>query len=87
MKLKIRKSSFDTLYNNVLSINFPETWDCYETNDNSKNPLIVFETKKWNKLIKLCKKFINKPHSIYDLEVGSIKEIIYQYEGKTKWGK
>ena len=87
MEIKVRESVFNSLFNNVLSVNFDETWDCYETDDNSKNPLVVFKTRKWKKLIKLCKKFINKPHSIFDLDVGSIKEIIYQYQAKNKGSK
>ena len=83
-KMEIRESSFNSLFKNILSVNFTENWNCYETNDNSKNPLVIFKTKKWNKLIELCKKFINNSNDIYDLEVGSIKEIVHRYKMEVK---
>ena len=55
MKLKIRKSTFETLFRNVLFEKFCETWSMKQTNDDSINPLVVFKTKKVNKLLKLCK--------------------------------
>ena len=78
-KIKIRKSQFDSLFKDILSKNFAETWNQYETDDDEINPLVIFETAKWNKLRKLLKKFIdNNPTKLSDnsserdLEIGSL---------------
>ena len=92
MKLYIRKTTFDNLYKNILSINFAETWECLETNDNSVNPLVVFKTKKTNKLHKLIKQFVNKNRkesydentTKKDLIVGSLIGLMYQIEMEGK---
>ena len=81
-KIKIRKSQFDSLFKDILSKNYAETWNQYETDDDEINPLVIFETAKWNKLRKLLKKFIdnNRPYvkfytdntSKRDLEIGDL---------------
>lgn len=81
MKIEIRKTTFDSLFKNILSVRFAETWNQYNTNDYSVNPLVVFETAKWDKLLKLLKEFIdsNKTETMLsdnatkrDLEIGSL---------------
>ena len=78
-KIKIRKLTFDSLFKNILSVNFAETWNQYETNDGAINPLVIFETAKWNKLRTLLKKFIDNNPTVLDdnaskrdLEIGSL---------------
>ena len=90
--IKMRKSAFDNLFKHILSVNFCETWAQYEiSNDTSKNPLVIFETKKWGKLLKLINKFIDKNHVSYipgkgnhdftmDLIVGSFMSIVPRIE-------
>ena len=85
MKLKIRKSTFETLFRNVLFEKFCETWSMKQTNDDSINPLVVFKTKIVNKLLKLCKEYVsNYSHLPVDdnfpLHVGKIKGLIIQVE-------
>ena len=77
--IKIRKLCFDSLFKNILSVNYAETWNQYETNDDAINPLVIFETAKWNKLRTLLKKFIDNNPTIFDdntserdLEIGSL---------------
>jgi hypothetical protein len=77
---EIRKSTFNALYKNVLTVNFPENWELLETNNKTKNPLMVFKTDNWAKLIKLCKIFVNNSNDIFDIEVGSIKGFIISFE-------
>ena len=92
MKLYIRNTTFDNLFKNILSINFEETWEWLETNDNSVNPLVVFKTKKTNKLHKLIKQFVNKNRkesydentTKKDLIVGSLIGLMYQIEMEGK---
>ena len=79
-KIKIRKLTFDSLFKNILSVNYAETWNQYETNDDAINPLVIFETAKWNKLRNILKKFIdNNPTNFFtdntskkDLEIGNL---------------
>ena len=85
--IKIRESAFNNLFKNILSKNYCEDWNCYETNDDSVNPIVHFETNKWKTLfIKIqswldsnYKKGFNVNISENDLEIGSligIKELI-----------
>tara|TARA_R100000908_G_C3613989_1_gene62787 strand:+ start:100 stop:369 length:270 start_codon:yes stop_codon:yes gene_type:complete len=83
----IRKTVFECIFKNVLSVNYAQNWNCYDTKDKKVNPLVRFETKKWNKLILLCKNFINKSTDIYDIERGMIKGFIHKYELEVKYGK
>tara|TARA_Y100000310_G_scaffold136139_1_gene135039 strand:- start:499 stop:792 length:294 start_codon:yes stop_codon:yes gene_type:complete len=79
-KIKIRKLTFDSLFKNILSINFAETWNQYKTDDDAVNPLVIFETAKWNKLRNLLKEFIDNNQTNYftdntskkDLEIGNL---------------
>tara|TARA_Y100000310_G_scaffold306141_1_gene346988 strand:- start:868 stop:1158 length:291 start_codon:yes stop_codon:yes gene_type:complete len=78
-KIKIRKLTFDSLFKNILSVNYAETWNQYNTSEIAVNPLVIFETAKWNKLRNLLKKFIdNNPTNFTDnlskrdLEIGSL---------------
>ena len=84
MEIKIRKSTFDVLYKNILTVNYVENWELFETNDKSKNPLVVLNTKKTKKLIKLCKRFVNNSNDIFDLEIGAIKGFIIYLEMEMK---
>ena len=89
MNLKIRNSTFEVLFENILR-RFPQNWDCFETNDKAKNPLVVFQVhrkKDWIKLIKLCKAFVNSSNDNFCLKRGSIKGFIHLYEMQVKWGK
>ena len=82
----IRKHGFDNLFKYVLSINFAENWEMCETTDIEINPLVIFKTKKWNKLENLIDVFLNKhkPNqytektSKMDLICGSFQEIKYK---------
>ena len=82
----IRKHGFDNLFKYILSINFAEDWEMCETNDVEINPLVIFKTKKWNKLENLIDIFLNKhkPNqytdktSEMDLVCGSFQEIKYK---------
>lgn len=80
MKQTIRKSTFDALYKNILTVNFAENWELLETNNKAKNPLMMFKTDNSAKLIKLCKSFVNNSNDIYDIEVGAIKGFIISFE-------
>ena len=85
MKLKIRKSKFEALFKNVLSVNFCETWSMKQTDDDSINPLVIFKTKKVNQLLKLCKEYVsNYSHLPIDdsfpLDVGMINCMIIEIE-------
>jgi len=78
-----RKTTFECLFKNILSVNYAENWNCFDTKDKAVNPLVKFETKKWNKLILLCKDFVNKNTDIYNIEAGMIKGFMYKYESKN----
>jgi len=86
--LQTRKTTFECLFKNILSVNYVENWNCFDTEDKAVNPIVIFETKKWNKLISLCKDFVNKNTDIYNIEVGMIKGFIHKYEAENfKGGK
>lgn len=87
MKLEIRNSTFEVLFEKILR-RFPHNWDCFETDDQAKNPLVVFEVHKkkdWSKLLKLCKEFVNSSNNTYCLERGAIKGFIYLYEMESRF--
>tara|TARA_R100000654_G_scaffold68940_1_gene98228 strand:+ start:3689 stop:3988 length:300 start_codon:yes stop_codon:yes gene_type:complete len=92
MQVKIRQSTFDSLFKNVLSVNYCHNWKSKTIKDNCLNPLIVFKTKKIKKLLKICNEFVSNFNHLplddnYPLEVGAIKGFIIQCETKIKHEK
>ena len=89
-EIQIRETAFNNLFKNILSVNYAEDWGSYETNDISKNPLVVFKTKKWNKLLGLIQTWLDKNQTKEfdanptqkDLVIGSLIEIKYLVEGE-----
>ena len=88
--IKIRETSFDTLFNRVLSVNYAENWECFDTTDKGKNPLVLFKTKQWVKLLSLIKDFTSKHKqdftanlTEFDLEVGELIGIQYKIESEV----
>ena len=90
MQLEIRNSTFEVLFDHILQYEFPNNWDCFETDDQSINPLVIFKVEyksDWKKLLKLCKSFVKNSNDVFCLERGSIQEFIYLYEMTVKGGK
>tara|TARA_R100001530_G_scaffold115781_1_gene82760 strand:- start:219 stop:632 length:414 start_codon:yes stop_codon:yes gene_type:complete len=94
-QIKMRKIGFDNLFNYILSVDFTENWEMLETADTSLNPLVIFRTKKWDKLENLIDMFLNK-HEPYqytdktsemDLVCGSFQVIKYEIKSITKLQK
>ena len=91
-EIQIREISFNNLFENILSVNYTENWGMYETNDKSKNPLVVFKTKKWDKLLDLIQTWLDKNQTKEfnanptkkDLVIGSLIEINYLIESEIK---
>ena len=77
--IEIRKTTFDSLFKHILKKGFCETWNQYETDDKSPNPLVVFETSQWTELREQLKDFIDKNSRVFDnlttdedLEIGGL---------------
>ena len=77
--IEIRKTTFDSLFKHILKKGFCETWNQYETDDKSPNPLVVFETSQWTELRDKLKDFIDKNSRVFDnlttdedLEIGGL---------------
>ena len=102
MELKIRNSTFEVLFDHVLSLNYvydwgvvgEQDWECHKTDDKAKNPLVIFKTKKWSRLIELCNEYIEGSKNWSDKQkedmldsVGAIKGFIHNYEMKKKYGR
>lgn len=88
MQLQITNSTFKDLFENILR-RFPYNWDCFETNDKSEDPIVVFKVqhkKDWKKLINLCKSFANDTNNFW-MDRATIRGIINIYELKTEGGK
>ena len=58
--IKIREKCFNNLFNNILSVNYAEDWEMFETDDKSSNPIVILKTKKWYKLLQLIENWLNK---------------------------
>ena len=86
--IEIRKTTFDSLFKHILSVNFCETWNQYETDDKSPNPLVVFETSQWTELRDKLKDFIDKNRNDsyddnateFDLEVGGLVGLYHRID-------
>tara|TARA_R100000084_G_C4636745_1_gene141386 strand:- start:369 stop:752 length:384 start_codon:yes stop_codon:yes gene_type:complete len=90
MQLEIRNSTFEVLFDHILQYEFPNNWDCFETDDQSINPLVIFKVEyksDWKKLLKLCKSFVKNSNDVFCLERGAIQGFIYLYEMTVKGGK
>ena len=60
MKINIRKSTFEVIFKNVLTVCHCKKWEMYETDDKSKNPLITLQISKPKTLFKQIENWINK---------------------------
>ena len=77
--IEIRKTTFDSLFKHILKKGFCETWNQYETDDKSVNPLVVFETSQWTELRDKLGNFIDENSRVFDnlttdedLEIGGL---------------
>ena len=76
-KITLPKSTFDNLFDHILSVNFAETWNMYETDSERINPYVVFETAKWDKLLSLLNIYINKNvYVIFNLYLTKLSTIM-----------
>ena len=73
----------------MISVNYAEDCECFETTDKAKNPLVIFKTKQWLKLLSLIKDFTSKHKqdftanlTEFDLEVGELIGIQYKIESE-----
>ena len=86
------------LFKHILSVNYVEDWEMkqkdYNTstytgekhNHKEKNPLLIFKTKKWNKLYNLINSYLDNNEDYYgktsftdfDVECGMIKDVKYK---------
>ena len=91
--IKIRESAFDNLWSYVLNVNFTyKDWEMFGTDDDSLNPLVIFKTRKWDKLVDSIQSFViaHKPEqytdktSEMDLICGSFQEIINLINAEVK---
>ena len=92
-KITLPKSTFDNLFDHILSVNFAETWNMYETDSERINPYVVFETAKWDKLLSLLNIYINKNDREFDnntteldLIVGGFLSLKYRLDLYLKRG-
>ena len=90
MQLEIRNSTFEVLFDHILHYEFPNNWDCFETDDQSINPLVIFKVEyksDWKKLLKLCKSFVKNSNDTFFLEREAIQGFIYLYKMTVSGGK
>ena len=91
--IKIRETSFNNLFNNILSVNYAEDWEMTPIKMEDTNPLVKFKTKKWDKLLNLIIIWLEKNNtkefaensSKQDLVVGSLIGIRCIIEAKKKY--
>ena len=88
--ITLRESNYNCLFKHILSVNYVEDWEIEQRESlyypKEKNPLVIFKTKKWNKLYNLINSYLNNNEDYYgkttfsdfDVECGMIKDVKYK---------
>ena len=77
MKLiKIRQSCADNLFDKILKVDFVENWEIIPIKSKDKNPLVIFKTKKWDKLLNLLNIWIDKNYIKQFTEISKEKDLV-----------
>ena len=88
--ITLRESNYNCLFKHILSVNYVEDWEIEQRESlyysKEKNPLVIFKTKKWNKLYNLINSYLDNNEDYYgktsftdfDVECRMIKDVKYK---------